>query len=306
MLKPLLMTLMMPVLAQASPTLTPPIDLDVKRYAGQWYDVASTQPVFQRNCVCSQVQYELLDSGNISVDNSCRTGEPQGPVNAISGEAVPSSFPGVFKVGFGDFGNLIPNYTVVDVAADYSWAVVSSPVRWPIWILSRTQSLPIEKINEIKYNIGRKGYLTNFIKLNDQENCEDRKSILDIALADERFSTLVTALKAADLADTIGTAEALTVFAPTNEAFAKLPKETLAALLNDKEALTKVLLYHVANGRKDLTALASKGEQVTLNSKAVEFSNFDDKFFVNDSEILIPNIAAANGIIHVIDTVLIP
>lgn len=131
-------------------------------------------------------------------------------------------------------------------------------------------------------------------------------TIAEIAAGDSRFTTLVTALSAAGLVDTLNGPGPFTVFAPTNAAFAKLPADTLSAVLADKELLTKILLYHVASGK----ALAS--DVVTLSSintlsGVVSVTVNDDGVFLNGNvKVIITDIQATNGVIHVIDTVLIP
>ena len=132
------------------------------------------------------------------------------------------------------------------------------------------------------------------------------QTIAQIAAGDGRFSTLVTALQAADLVDVLNGDGSFTVFAPTNAAFAKLPAGTLEAVLADRELLTNILLYHVSAGK----ALAS--DVVGLNSidmlrGKVSVSVTDDGVFLNgNTQIIITDVQATNGVIHVIDTVLLP
>lgn len=132
------------------------------------------------------------------------------------------------------------------------------------------------------------------------------QSIVDIAVADGRFTTLVTAVTAAGLAETLSGEGNFTVFAPTDEAFAALPEGTIEALLADIPTLTNILLYHVV----DATVLAE--EVVGLNN-ATTLAGLDvtirvdmGKVYINDAEVIITDIVASNGVIHVIDTVLIP
>jgi uncharacterized surface protein with fasciclin (FAS1) repeats len=132
------------------------------------------------------------------------------------------------------------------------------------------------------------------------------QTIVDVAVGAGSFNTLVTALKAADLVDTLGGTGPFTVFAPTDAAFAKIPKATLEALLADKEALKKVLTYHVVAGKvmaADVVKLDSAktvaGPDVTIATKGGVTLNGGTKVTKTD-------IAASNGVIHVIDTVLMP
>lgn len=119
------------------------------------------------------------------------------------------------------------------------------------------------------------------------------------------FETLTAAIEAAGLAEILTDGGPYTVFAPTDEAFAKLPEGTVEALLKDKEALKKVLLYHVVSGEvmaKDVVKL-EKAEM--LNGQTVRIDT-KDGVKVNDAKVVKTDIKAENGVIHVIDTVLIP
>lgn len=132
------------------------------------------------------------------------------------------------------------------------------------------------------------------------------QTIAEIAAGDSRFSTLVTALKAADLVDTLNGAGSFTVFAPTNAAFAKLPADTLNAVLADKALLTKILLYHVASGKALASDIVKLNSIDTLNGKLSVTVNDNGVFLNGNVKVIITDIQATNGVIHVIDTVLIP
>jgi uncharacterized surface protein with fasciclin (FAS1) repeats len=130
------------------------------------------------------------------------------------------------------------------------------------------------------------------------------KDIVDTAVAAGNFKTLATALQAAGLIDTLKGAGPFTVFAPTDEAFAKVPKDKLDALLKDKAALTKVLTYHVVPGKvmaKDVKAGKVKtvqGGELTLATAG--------GVMVDNAKVTATDIVASNGVIHVIDTVVMP
>ena len=127
--------------------------------------------------------------------------------------------------------------------------------------------------------------------------------IVDTAVKAGNFKTLVTAIKAADLVKTLKGKGPFTVFAPTDEAFAKIPKADLDALLKDKAKLTAVLTYHVVPASvmaKDVKA----GDAPTVNGKALKITT-DKGVMVNDAKVLKTDIKASNGVIHVIDTVLL-
>lgn len=129
--------------------------------------------------------------------------------------------------------------------------------------------------------------------------------IVDTAVGAGSFKTLVTALKAADLVNTLKGPGPFTVFAPTDEAFAKIPKEKLDALLKDKAQLTKVLTYHVVAG-KVMAMDVKPGKVKTLEGESVTITDKDKVLRVNNAKIIKTDIVTDNGVIHVIDAVLIP
>lgn len=120
------------------------------------------------------------------------------------------------------------------------------------------------------------------------------------------LSTLVTAVKEAGLVDTLNSAENITVFAPTNDAFGKIPEEDLNAVLSDKETLTSVLTYHVVGQEVTPEDLAS-GEFETLQGGTVETSGSGEEFTVNGSaSVACGNVQTANATVYIIDSVLMP
>lgn len=134
------------------------------------------------------------------------------------------------------------------------------------------------------------------------------KDIVDTASANDQFSTLVAAVKAADLVDTLKGDGPFTVFAPTNEAFAKLPAGTVEMLLKpeNKDKLVAVLTYHVLPGKVMSSDLAGK----TLSAPTVQGSSVDidatDGVNVDNANVIAADIETDNGVIHVIDTVILP
>ena len=134
---------------------------------------------------------------------------------------------------------------------------------------------------------------------------ESNEDIVDTAVSTGTFNTLVTAVKAAGLVETLKGDGPFTVFAPTDEAFAKLPEEKLNALLKDKDTLTKVLTYHVVAGKvmsNDVVKLTSaktvEGQSLKINST--------DGVRVNNAKVIMPDIITTNGVIHVVDEVILP
>jgi uncharacterized surface protein with fasciclin (FAS1) repeats len=131
-------------------------------------------------------------------------------------------------------------------------------------------------------------------------------NLLETAVNAGNFNTLIEAAKAAQIIDTLQSPDFFTVFAPTDEAFAQLPKGTLDELLQDTAKLKKIVSYHVTFGdvRSDDLVQIAEAETLEGSVLAIESTNGDIK--VNDAHVLKTDILADNGVIHVIDTVLIP
>jgi uncharacterized surface protein with fasciclin (FAS1) repeats len=130
--------------------------------------------------------------------------------------------------------------------------------------------------------------------------------IVDVAASNPDFSTLVAAVKAAGLVDTLKSEGPFTVFAPTNEAFAKLPAGTVEDLLKpeNKEKLVAVLTYHVVAG-KVMAADVKAGKVKTVQGSEASLST-DDGVKIDGAKVIAADVAASNGVIHVIDTVILP
>lgn len=130
------------------------------------------------------------------------------------------------------------------------------------------------------------------------------QDIVDTAVKAGNFKTLVAAVQAAGLVDTLKGPGPFTVFAPTDDAFAKIPKVTLDGLLADKAALTKVLTYHVVPG-KVMAADVKAGKVKTVEGRDLTVST-SMGVMVDQSKVIATDVAASNGVIHAIDTVLMP
>jgi uncharacterized surface protein with fasciclin (FAS1) repeats len=135
---------------------------------------------------------------------------------------------------------------------------------------------------------------------------EPTKDIVDTAVSAEQFKSLVTAVKAAELVETLKGEGPFTVFAPTDEAFAKVPKEKLDALLKDKKALASVLKYHVVPGKLMAGDVVKLDSAKTVQGQAIKIATKDGKVTVNGATVTKTDIVSKNGVIHVIDTVLLP
>ena len=134
------------------------------------------------------------------------------------------------------------------------------------------------------------------------------KTIVETAAANKDFSTLVAAVKAADLAETLSGDGPFTVFAPTNAAFDKLGKETIAAVLKDKKKLAAILTAHAVKGSvlaADVVKLDGK-EVETVQGTKFKVSVKDKTVKIGDATVTVTDIKCKNGVIHVIDTVLMP
>jgi uncharacterized surface protein with fasciclin (FAS1) repeats len=136
---------------------------------------------------------------------------------------------------------------------------------------------------------------------------ENSKTIVDLAVGTPDLSTLVTALKAGDLVKTLSGPGPFTVFAPTNEAFAKLPQATLKHLLEakNKQELVDILTYHVVSGRVLSTDLRNDEDIKTLEGASVKVHLKDSGVYINDAQVTTANVVASNGVVHIIDSVLL-
>jgi uncharacterized surface protein with fasciclin (FAS1) repeats len=130
-------------------------------------------------------------------------------------------------------------------------------------------------------------------------------TIVQTAINAGTFKTLVAAVEAAGLVDTLNSEGPFTVFAPSDEAFAKLPAGTVEGLLADKAALTKILTYHVVTGKVMSSAVHDGADAVTVQGESVHFTT-SNGVMVDNAHVVTPDIECSNGVIHVIDTVLMP
>jgi len=139
-----------------------------------------------------------------------------------------------------------------------------------------------------------------------KETAAPAGDIVDVAVGAGSFNTLVAAVKAADLVDTLKGDGPFTVFAPTDEAFAKIPQADLDALLADKKKLTAVLTYHVVPGKVMAADVVKLDSAKTVQGESVTILVSDGGVKVDDANVVKTDIVTSNGVIHVIDTVLMP
>jgi uncharacterized surface protein with fasciclin (FAS1) repeats len=157
----------------------------------------------------------------------------------------------------------------------------------------------------IFYNSGEPSIRAGFIKTAHHE-AKPQMDIVDTAVSAGSFDTLVAAIKAAGLVDTLKGKGPFTVFAPTDEAFAKIPEKDLSALLEDKEALTRVLTYHVVPGKVMAADVVKLKSADTVEGQSVSIDAGPSGVKVNDANVVKTDVMTTNGVIHVIDSVLMP
>ncbi|ALR95090.1 fasciclin domain-containing protein [Vibrio sp. Vb5031] len=135
-----------------------------------------------------------------------------------------------------------------------------------------------------------------------------KADIVDVAAKNGSFNTLVAAVKAAGLVDTLKGEGPFTVFAPTDDAFAKLPDGTVDMLLmpENKDKLVSVLTYHVVPGKVMAADVVKLDKATTVQGQDVMIKTMGDKVMVNDANVIATDVKAKNGVIHVIDTVIMP
>ncbi|HHF0502298.1 TPA: fasciclin domain-containing protein [Vibrio diabolicus] len=135
-----------------------------------------------------------------------------------------------------------------------------------------------------------------------------KADIVDVATENGSFNTLVAAVKAADLVDTLKGEGPFTVFAPTDDAFAKLPDGTIDMLLmpENKDKLVSILTYHVVPGKVMAADVVKLDKATTVQGQDVMIKTMGDKVMVNGANVMATDVKAKNGVIHVIDTVIMP
>jgi uncharacterized surface protein with fasciclin (FAS1) repeats len=136
----------------------------------------------------------------------------------------------------------------------------------------------------------------------------EKKDIVDVAVENGSFNTLVAAVKAGGLVETLKGKGPLTVFAPTDEAFAKLPEGTVEMLLmpENKDKLVKILTYHVVPGKVTAADVVKLDNATTVQGTNVKIAVDNGTVMINDSKVIMADVGASNGVIHVIDSVLMP
>jgi len=195
--------------------------------------------------------------------------------------------------------DLLTLYDFIDQAGEATWSSGDLPYTPLETDISETLPLPgaagMVAVGPAFAQYGNGGYATG-----------PDKNIVETAVEAGSFTTLVAAVQAAGLVDVLSGEGPFTVFAPTDEAFAKLPEGTIEALLADKEKLTAILTYHVVSGRIYSDQLENGAAAKTLQGNPVKVKLADGNAFINDSRVVSADIETTNGVIHVIDKVLLP
>ena len=138
------------------------------------------------------------------------------------------------------------------------------------------------------------------------QDAKPTKDIVETAVAAGSFKTLVAAVQAAGLVETLKGKGPFTVFAPTDEAFAKLPPGTVEALLKDKAKLTAILTYHVVSGDVRAAQAMKLSSAKTVNGQSFRITTRDGNVMIDNATVVKADIGTTNGVIHVIDTVILP
>lgn len=142
--------------------------------------------------------------------------------------------------------------------------------------------------------------------ITNAQEADPEMNIVETAVNAGSFNTLVAAVKAAGLAETLSGAGPFTVFAPTDEAFAQIPEAQLNALLADKEALTALLTYHVVAGKIMAADVVKLNTAETVNGQSVDIKVMDGKVMIDGAEVISADLETTNGVIHVINKVIFP
>ena len=147
--------------------------VDLDRYLGTWYEIASYPAWFQRNCTAVTAQYSVRDDGLIRVVNSCNKGSLDGKLKQANGRAkvVDKNTNAKLKVSF--FGPFWGDYWIIDLDPGYQWAVVGEPKRKYLWILSRTRSMDDQLYEQIRAGLTDKGYDPDGLQLTLQPDATD-------------------------------------------------------------------------------------------------------------------------------------
>ncbi len=156
----ILALLLHPVFSKTQ-TLTTVANVDLKSYAGKWYEIASFPQRFQKGCHCTTAEYTLTEKNYVEVLNSCRKDSLHGRLVTIKGKAFVKKNSGNAKLKVQFFWPFRGDYWIIDLATDYSYAVVGHPNRKYLWILSRTNTMKDSLYHEVIERVKQKGFDTS-------------------------------------------------------------------------------------------------------------------------------------------------
>lgn len=161
------LALTMTTMANSQPVQTVPF-VDLAKYAGKWYEIASYPLSFQRGCHCTTATYTLTDKGYVTVENRCNRDSVTGKLSYIKGKAFVTKNSGNAKLKVQFFWPFTGKYWIIDLPEDYSYAVVSHPSKKYLWILSRTPKLDAVTYEGILQRLREKGFDLTKLKLTVQ------------------------------------------------------------------------------------------------------------------------------------------
>ena len=144
-------------------------EVDLSKYAGKWFEIASYPQRFQKNCFCTTATYTLSEKGYVIVENRCNKGSIQGKESYIKGKAFVDENSGNAKLHVQFFWPFKGKYWIIDLANDYSYAVVSHPNRRYLWILSRTAQMEDATYQSILSNLSAKGFDLSKLQITKQK-----------------------------------------------------------------------------------------------------------------------------------------
>lgn len=161
------LTFLMITAMKAQPLQTVP-NVDLTKYVGKWFEIASFPQRFQKNCHCTTAEYKATDKGYIIVENTCNKGSIDGKQSYIKGKAFVVENTGNAKLKVQFFWPFKGDYWIIDLADDYSYAVVSNPSKKYLWILSRTSKMDVAVYQQIIARLKEKGFDLTNLKMTEQ------------------------------------------------------------------------------------------------------------------------------------------
>lgn len=301
--------------------------VDLNKYVGKWYEVASIPQSFQKQCVGNTTaEYSLLENGQVKVLNTCDTKSGSRSVAEGRAKIEDNKSNAKLKVTFVKFLDWIfafgGKYWILDLAEDYSYAVVGDPTRNYAWILSRVANPEISVLAKAEKSLKAQGYDTCKVLTSVQtggfanrvplcEAVKAAKDVVDVGVEAGNFKTFFAAVQMAGLEESLRSEGPFTLFLPTDAAFAKLTEQQVAAIFQDPAILAALLKNHIALGEYKTAKLVKVGKVENLNLNDLQINEVKNaskqsSLTVNQANIVKRDILAKNGVIQVVDSVLLP